>query len=318
MVSSAGSCIACSAGSPAPLAVYVVGDAVDEALFAGRTVVRCPSCGLQQISPVPDADTLGTYYRVAYRGTVRRPGSDMARYPYDSAWYLSRGRAVRSFVLDAGWRPPPDRPPAILDVGAGFGHVLFAFSEKLPHALLHATEADPRCAPYLERIGARILPATPDGIPTAGDASFDLILLTHVLEHLVAPVRLLTALARQLRPGGRILIEVPNCPMRFVGQWEFAPHLAFFEKGSLGDAIGRAGGRIETVVTCGPLYEMRTWRDFVPASVRRTIRSRLPRREGGAPMDWSDPDVLPDVRFTASGPYRKWLRALAVFPGRPI
>ena len=44
----------------------------------------------------------------------------------------------------------------------------------------------------------------------AADASFDLIVLNQVIEHLEQPGRVVAELARVLRPGGRLLVATPN------------------------------------------------------------------------------------------------------------
>ena len=47
----------------------------------------------------------------------------------------------------------------------------------------------------------------PDGTVPAGDASFDAVLSTQVLEHVVDPGRYLSECFRVLRPGGRMLLS---------------------------------------------------------------------------------------------------------------
>jgi len=42
------------------------------------------------------------------------------------------------------------------------------------------------------------------------DESLDIVTMFHVLEHLTDPVGILTSLRRVLRPGGRLIIEVPH------------------------------------------------------------------------------------------------------------
>lgn len=316
MTDASETCLACGAGNPEPVLPYPLSEPRDALVFANRRIARCQRCGLHQITPVPSAAELTTYYREAYRSGERGRAADADRYPYDSPWFLSRGRAVRGFLESSGAWPPDGGAGAVLDIGAGFGHVLFALGEGLPEARLFATEPDPVCAPFLEHVGARVLTASPEGFPAERpDRPFDVIVMTHVLEHLVEPVRALAELSPLLAPGGRLVLEVPHCSPRFAEQWETAPHLSFFEEGSLTACVERAGGRVDRIVVCGPMYERRTWRDWIPPAVRRFLRSHVvPRRESGGPAaDWKDPAVLPDPRFAEVGPDRLWLRAIVAF-----
>jgi len=51
----------------------------------------------------------------------------------------------------------------------------------------------------------------------------DLVLCTETLEHLVEPGRCLKEMIRVLRPGGRILVSIPNAtgyfPFHYLGWW---------------------------------------------------------------------------------------------------
>jgi SAM-dependent methyltransferase len=68
------------------------------------------------------------------------------------------------------------------------------------------------------------------------DQRFDLIVLSHVLEHIHAPGPLLARLRLALAPGGRLLIEVPNAEDLLLRAWGgvYRPlcpgdHISFFD-----------------------------------------------------------------------------------------
>jgi 2-polyprenyl-3-methyl-5-hydroxy-6-metoxy-1,4-benzoquinol methylase len=75
---------------------------------------------------------------------------------------------------------------------------------------------------------------------------FDLILCLDVLEHLVDPWRVMQRLVGYLKPGGTIIVSIPNIrnwrallPLLFAGRWEYADtgildrtHLRFFTRHS--------------------------------------------------------------------------------------
>jgi len=58
-----------------------------------------------------------------------------------------------------------------------------------------------------------ILDLDVDGLGCFPDRSFDFVVISHVLEHVANPVRIVGEVFRVLRPGGRAIIAVPD--MRF-------------------------------------------------------------------------------------------------------
>ncbi len=88
--------------------------------------------------------------------------------------------------------------------------------------------------------GIQYLGKTLDDLPK--DQKFDLILLSHVLEHAESPVGLLKDLAARLSKGGVIYVEVPLGAFR---EWmrlkEPLTHINFFSEESLFKCMREAG-----------------------------------------------------------------------------
>lgn len=114
---------------------------------------------------------------------------------------------------------PRDAGPRVLEVGAGIG----TFSERLlaSHAVneLLLVEPEPACVTELERrfaadprveIRAETLPDAPSLRTSAG--TFDFALSQNVLEHIPDDHAAMAAMARALRPGGRLMALVPAHP----------------------------------------------------------------------------------------------------------
>jgi len=100
--------------------------------------------------------------------------------------------------------------PTILDVGCGTGRMLAAIRRRLPASDLTGLDLSPfMVAESRARLAdtARIVHADACSLPW-DSASFDVAVAAHVLGHVPRPVatRMLTEIARTLRPGGTLLV----------------------------------------------------------------------------------------------------------------
>jgi SAM-dependent methyltransferase len=91
---------------------------------------------------------------------------------------------------------------AFLDYSAGNGQILFSVKKRRPDALYYATEWSDA---FRECIGAKR-----DIDHFDPSLKFDLISAFGVLEHVEDPEELLHRFVERLKPGGQILISVPN------------------------------------------------------------------------------------------------------------
>jgi 2-polyprenyl-3-methyl-5-hydroxy-6-metoxy-1,4-benzoquinol methylase len=100
----------------------------------------------------------------------------------------------------------------VAEVGSGGGHVLQMF----PRARLTAIDVSGEYLAIAEKnlagYDVRFVKGEVDKMDI-GDASFDRVICTEVLEHVVDPDAVLAAIARLLRPDGVAVITVPNDPL---------------------------------------------------------------------------------------------------------
>ena len=98
----------------------------------------------------------------------------------------------------------------VLDAGCGTGGFLAALGRARPTLIRHGLEHDPQAAVRAGRkSGAFVLCGDVNAMPYA-DAMFDAVISADVLCHeAVHPPRALAEMARVLRPGGTVLINMP-------------------------------------------------------------------------------------------------------------
>ena len=206
----------------------------------GFDLVRCLGCGHRYSAEVlSEADLAGTYYA--------EPDADIAA----RSLAAKRARFREYEAMIARSRPEPGR---VLDVGCNAGELLELFRDA--GWSVAGVEASPGPAAYArKKLGAPIWQGSAEDVIPEGE-TFDLITMTHVLEHVKRPGALLDRLRRALRPGGAILIEVPNADDAlldlFGGYYRpLCPgdHVSFFDEPSLRRLLGERGFSVTSMAS---------------------------------------------------------------------
>lgn len=204
------------------------------------SVVRCAACGLAYTDPRPEAASLGRYYDDIYSG---RGGDAMSSAQTSQGmWYVNevRWKLLRQHLHLV----PEDR---VLDVGCGYGAFL-AFLHGRTRSRIHGIDADEGsirdnlCRSHGElRVGELAGAAYPEG-------HFAFASMLHSLEHMADPVATLRELHRVVRPGGHVMVEVPNfrSALRCLFGRAWFPlmlpqHLTHFEPDTLRRTMEAAG-----------------------------------------------------------------------------
>ena len=152
-------------------------------------------------------------------------------------WFVGR-RAIVTAVIGRLALPKRAR---ILEIGCGTGGNIEMLSK---HGVLSAMETDAAARAIANRKanGACVVEAgsCPDDLPFTA-ASFDLVCMFDVLEHIDEDVATLAAVRRLLAPGGRALITVPAYAWMWSGHDEFLHHKRRYTASTLEEKARRAG-----------------------------------------------------------------------------
>ncbi len=212
---------------------------------------RCPQekCGLLWLDPVPIKDDLPLVYQNYFTHgprsfAVRGVGRSLVHGLYRGvllATGLARQRAdLLSFYLrDAG-------PGRLLDVGCGDGGQLARL--RVMGWQVEGQEIDPAAAEQARTqygLQVHVGPLADLGLP---DSTYQVVTMSHVIEHVYDPVSLLKECRRILKPGGSVVAITPNVKScgheRFRSNWmplEPPRHLHMFSPTTLREVARRAG-----------------------------------------------------------------------------
>lgn len=203
--------------------------------------------------PRPDSERLAEYYHRHYYRT-----KETRRFPAPVELFqrlLYRHRARRVELLAGG------RPGHVLDVGCGPGFLLAAFRrrgwEVQGVELSDESSAHSRDVLGIPvHVGAPVSWAWPEGY-------FDAVVMWHSLEHLPDPRQMLMVLARLLRPGGVVMVGVPNFGSSearfFRDDWfhlDVPRHLYHFTPVSLRSVLADSGFQVRRCSFFAPEYDV--------------------------------------------------------------
>ncbi|MER5176796.1 bifunctional glycosyltransferase/class I SAM-dependent methyltransferase [Streptomyces sp. NPDC002896] len=209
-------------------------------------------------------------YRLALKGFGTCPWIPK---PAEYAFKEGDGSS-HSVILERMRKLPPGR---VLDLGCSGG----LFAQRL-EALGHkVTGVD-----YIEVPGVRercsrfVLADLEEGLPEEVGEGYDYVVAGDVIEHLSRPEQLLSQMREVLRPGGQVLVSVPNFGHWYsrlrvaLGVFDYdrrgildETHLRFFTRGSLRRTVRAAGYDVLEVTATGAPF----WSVLGGGPVSRTL-----------------------------------------------
>lgn len=160
----------------------------------------------------------------------------MAAHDSTHWWYRARRDILADYLRRYAVLPVDAR---VLEIGCGTGHnlpMLGAFGE------VDAIEIDPAARAIASaRLGKPVGEAPLPELTGVAPASYDLIAVLDVVEHIDDDVGALRGMEERLKPGGRILITVPAHQWMWSAHDVVNHHKRRYSKATLGAAIAAAG-----------------------------------------------------------------------------
>ena len=227
---------------------------------------RCLECRLVMLRPLPAESSIAGFYPDDYapHAPTPRPRRDkwvnrLAERHFYATDSVVRSAAVRAvFRLLSGRILREIREPIgenrMLDVGCGAGELL-AGHRDLGWSVC-GIEPSAKAAAVCRARGLDVHVGTILDAPFAVDERFDVIIASHVIEHVREPVVFLRRASELLAPDGRIVLTTPN--VRSAGFWLYGAdwfaldpprHLYLFEPRSLARLAAASGLAVAKLAT---------------------------------------------------------------------
>lgn len=186
----------------------------------------------------------------------------------ESFWFRARNRLVVSTVrrhFSAG--------RSLLELGCGTGFVLEALREALPGWRLVGSELYEEGLAVARRRLADVELVQADARALPYRDEFDVVGAFDVLEHVHEDAVVLAQMHAAVRPGGGIVVLVPQHPRLWSAMDDVAHHVRRYTRAELVGKVRSAGFRVERATS------------FVSALLPAMVLSRVARRVSPRPYD---------------------------------
>jgi 2-polyprenyl-3-methyl-5-hydroxy-6-metoxy-1,4-benzoquinol methylase len=211
-------------------------------------VVKCLDCGLLRTNPRPTMKTIHYYYPDdygPYLGTMVHPES--GRTTPLPEW---KKMVLPLFQWNTERLPylPPGR---LLEIGCASGGFLHRMARQ--GWLVEGVEPSRKASEATRALGYDVFTGPIEATPER-ESTFDLIVGWMVLEHLHDPIRSLQKLSRLVKPGGFLVISVPNAGSMefrvFKEKWyalQLPAHLFHFTPRTISMVLDKGGWRVQRI-----------------------------------------------------------------------
>lgn len=203
-------------------------------LLKSKSINICSSCSLGFMQPMPSEQEWNNYnaeYFLNAHGGINR-SKNMSFFKFAIAklrfQYISHYQAKNKLKFKR-----------VFEVGPGEGQLIKVWKSYQSNIEYWVDESDTSVHKELLDLGAIILQRN----KKQKTYSFDLVILSHVLEHTIDPVTFLKKATCQLKQGGVLFVEVPAEDYRYKDINE--PHTLFFNKTSMAECIKRSGLKLK-------------------------------------------------------------------------
>ena len=270
----------------------------------------CADCQSLYLDPRPTRSTIGAAYAKYYTHSTAESFSflNMIKNRMKNEWWSHRLNADieprlhlpkllngvlapigKRVGVPFGWISLANRPKGrFMDVGCGAGQTVGVARQLGWDAM--GLEIDPAAVRAAQRTGLNIVEGTYE-LLTQYEQQFDCIMCSHVLEHVHDPRDLLVKLKTAIKPGGVLLLSLPNSlsalRRHFGPNWrglEAPRHLSIPSEQKLMQLLAESGFSIKSMANNGVETAAESYRIQRRGSVINRLDITMARRLNIQPL----------------------------------
>ncbi len=177
--------------------------------------VVCPTCGFGFADTPASQETYSEFYR-----SFSKYGADHT--DKEESLQLERDRRDNQATLISRFLKGPQE--RILDVGCSRGKLLSSI-KALGYTELYGLDPLPACVERIQKLGFRSIQGELFDYPPPDEPPFDMVIISHVLEHIKDLQRVPVETAKLLGDSGLCYVEVPDASA--FGRYPMVPYFYF-------------------------------------------------------------------------------------------
>ena len=236
-------------------------------------VAECNTCGNIITLPVPQPELLNEIYKKTYLYPVHKLALDEKKFRSHAL-----ARYMKKIISSSGDK-------TFFEAGCMYGYLL---DELKNDYRVKGIEIGKEAVDYCRGRGLDVNEISIEDYLSQNNELFDVIVLSHVLEHLLSPDKVIEQLRDRLNPGGKLIICVPNSDSfcrklfgRYWGWWQVPVHINHFRKSALQnlaaenemtveDVRYKGGDSLMLLLNLMNLFEYES-KNFEPGIFQKTI-----------------------------------------------
>jgi 2-polyprenyl-3-methyl-5-hydroxy-6-metoxy-1,4-benzoquinol methylase len=231
--------------------------AVTDVIFQKSYVVKCNQCSLLQIDKKFSSAIIEQYYKNTYdRDDIYH--FSIENFPLDNTWSLSRGRALAKLLTRMDLIKQLN--PTVMDLGCGYGHLLYGFSHYLYNRYkIIGVDYEQKTKDVFIKYNWTFERGGIDNVYEKYTGMVDVLITSHVFEHVIDPHDFLNKCSAMLSKDGILLWEIPNLnEFNLACEPRHSPHICLWDIHSLKEILISNNFEILFLETAGKKY---TWFD---------------------------------------------------------
>jgi SAM-dependent methyltransferase len=192
--------------------------------FLNLKIMKCNNCGMHFLNPRLNQRSLNFFYNNIYRGNF-----DLKNKNKIFERGRRRGKYIYEYILN---NLKKNDIKSVFEIGCGYGGILDYFKEK--NIRVVGSEKDQNIISFAKEKQLDIRNGELEVFDI--NEKCDLIILSHILEHIDNPKKFLKEIEKLLKPKGFIYIEVPGIENPKIIKRNYSiqvGHLYYFTKATL-------------------------------------------------------------------------------------